>query len=96
MPYPEALWNHWRIPLGQLLLVKVQSPEEGWRVALETVQTVLFRWVVLRPSRSASVAQLRKLQLSAEDTGSRVLLLGKNKLPHWVCRETIELPDSVR
>lgn len=89
--YPEALWTQWRIPLSRLVMVKVALPEDVWRVALEAVQVGLFRWVVLRPSRSCPVSQLRKLQLSAEHGDVRVLLLTKHKLPHWVCQSSVEV-----
>jgi len=91
VPYPEALWTQWRIPLAQLVIAQVGSSEDVWQVALEAVQTGLFRWVVIRPSRICGAGQLRKLQLGAEYHGVRVLLLTKHKLPHWVCQSTVEV-----
>jgi hypothetical protein len=97
--YPEALWAQWRIPLSQVLLARLPSPDEVWRVSLEAVQSGIFQWVVIRPSRSCALGQLRKLQLCAERMRVRVLLLPKHKLPHWVCRASIEVaavPLSLR
>jgi hypothetical protein len=82
--YPGVLAYQWKIPLSRLVLAKVPDPNEVWRVGLEAIQTGLFSWVFLRPSRACPANHLRKLQLSAERTQSRVFLLSNLKLPHWM------------
>lgn len=84
--YPESLYHRWGVDPHRLLLVTLPEASDVWRVGLEAVQTGLFAWAFLRPSRGTSVAHLRKLQLEAEKTGTRVLLLLEQKLPNWMCR----------
>ena len=84
--YPAAVAHYWKIPLSRLLIVKTNKAEEVWKVGLEAIQTGLFGWSLLRPSQSCHPHHLRKLQLSAERTQSRVLILSNLKLPHWMLR----------
>lgn len=88
---PEGL-SQFRLPLQNFILVKPPSPREVWRVALESIQTGLFSWILLRPSAPCIPNALRKLQLSAEKTKSRVFIFPKQKLPHWTLRVSLELP----
>ena len=89
--YPEALYHFWQIPLSHLCLVCPPTPQEVWRVGLEAIQTGLFGWVFLRPSLPCHPSHLRKLQLHAEKTRTRVLLFSENKLPHWMCTLNVEV-----
>lgn len=83
--YPTVLASG-PLPLSRWLLVKTDKPEDVWKVGLEAIQTGLFGWILLRPSRACHPHHLRKLQLSAERTRSRVLILSSLKLPHWMMR----------
>lgn len=84
--YPAGLKEQGPVLLSRILLIQVNSPQEVWRVGLESVQTGLFDWVLLRPSRPCPLPFLRKLQLSSERMRSRVLILTRNKLPHWTLK----------
>lgn len=89
--YPPSLHHHWEIPLSQLLLVTVKNPLEVWKVGLEAIQTGLFAWALLRPSQACPSYFLRKFQLAAEQTKSKVLLLCNAKLPHWTLKASFEV-----
>jgi len=88
--YPPALLEG-KIPLYRILLVKTKEAIETWRAAIEAVQTGLFSWVLLRPSRGCSTGQLRKLQLLSEKSKSRVLVFPSTKLPHWMFKASLEI-----
>jgi len=70
--------------LEKLLLVYPPDAGEVWRVGLEAVQSGLFHWIVLRPSRASPIPQLRKLSLAAVRARARVLVICAEALPHWV------------
>jgi hypothetical protein len=89
--YPPVVYEHWRALLSRLLIVQTGDPMEVWRVGLESIQTGLFTWIFLRPSRACHPNYLRKIQLSAERTKSRVLLLCSHKLPHWTLKASFEV-----
>lgn len=92
--YPLPLYHH---PLGKqflsrLLIVKISEAKDVWKVGLEATQTGLFRFVFLRPSQTCQVPFLRKLQLAAERTQSRVLLLSQQEIPHWLLQASFVSP----
>lgn len=86
--YPPVLSSYW--PLSRFVLVKASSAKEVWTAGLEAVQSGLFDWVCLKASRGCEAAHLRKLQIQSERTESRVLLLPRQKLPHWPLKLSIE------
>lgn len=88
--YPPSL----RIDLNRLILVKAPHAREVWRTALEAVQTGLFGWVFLRPSQACQASTLRKFQLSAERTQTRVFILPPLKLPHWVFKISVNSDEQ--
>ena len=81
--YPPAL-NALGVPLTRVLSVKTNSSEEVWKTGLEALQTGLFSFVFLRPSKVCSTSTLRKLQLCSEQKKSKVFVLSDHKLPHWM------------
>ncbi len=85
--YPPTLHHHWNIPLDRLLLVRVNDALDVWRLSLEAIQTGLFQWTLLRPSRLCSTHSLRKLQLTAEATRCQVIVISEQRLPHWILRK---------
>ena len=89
--YPVALPFHCRTPVSRWLLVKARDPTETWKIALEAIQTGLFGFVFLRPSRSCDATHLRRLQLSSERTQTRIFLLGNLRFPHWVIKHSFEV-----
>jgi hypothetical protein len=88
--YPPALAQK-KIPLFRMLLVKTQDALSTWQASLEAIQTGLFEWIFLRPSKPCSPGYLRKLQLAAEKNHSRVLILSQEKLPHWLLKTSLEI-----
>lgn len=88
--YPPALLEK-KIPLHRMLFVKTKEALEVWRAAVEAVQTGLFSWVFLRPSRPCSTAQLRKLQLLSEKNKTKVFVFPSQKLPHWMFKASLEV-----
>jgi hypothetical protein len=92
--YPPAVVTQWKIPLAHLLLVKARDAPEVWRAGLEGVQTGLFAWIFLRPSRGCEAAHLRRLQLGAERTRTRVCLLTQARLPHWMMKARFEVENE--
>ncbi len=82
----EALHERGLISVERLLLVKTQTPEDVWRVGQEAVETALFGGVLLKPSRLCALGPLRKLQITAERTRTRVILLTRDRVPHWLCK----------
>lgn len=90
-PYPPLLAQRWEIPLSRLLLVKVHSAPDTWKVGLEAIQTGLFKWVFLRPSSPCPASHLRKLQLASERLETQVFILSNADLPHWPIRVRCEL-----
>ncbi len=87
--YTPSLHHHWNIPLDRLLIVRAPEPMEVWRLALDAIQTGLFRWALLRPSKLCSTGQLRKLQLTAEASQCQVIVVSGERLPHWVLRKKL-------
>lgn len=85
-PYPPLLARYWDLPLGRFLMVQPPSPAETWKAALEAVQTGIFGWVLVRPSRGGPPLAARRLQLAAEKTACRVLLLLDAPFPHWTLK----------
>jgi hypothetical protein len=92
--YTPTLHHHWNIPLERLLLVRVKDAMDVWRLALEAVQTGLFQWAILRPSRLCPTGYLRKIQLTAESTRCQIIVLSEERLPHWVLRKTKETKET--
>jgi len=88
--YPPALQGNRPIPLSRLVLVKVKIAEDVWKVGLETIQTGIFSWIFLRPSRGCSSIHLRKMQLECEKTKSRVVVLSQSNLPHWMFKFSLD------
>jgi len=89
--YPETIYSRSKIPLSRLLFVKVDVGKEAWRVTLESVQTGLFLWVLLRTQASPAPAFLRKLQLCAEKSKTRVMILSQTRLPHWTLKTSVDV-----
>ena len=83
VPYPHP-------SLPPLLIIKAPTSLDVWRVGLEATQTGLFENIILRPSASCPVAHLRRLQIHAERTRTRIFLLPRIKLPHWLIKNTYE------
>lgn len=83
VPYPEALWAKYQIPLDRLLIVRTPSAEETWRLGAEACSSGLFRALCLQPSGPTDGTTLRRLQLEAERHGVTVALLTDAELPHW-------------
>jgi hypothetical protein len=92
--YPPAL-QKWQIPLSQFLLIKTNGAMQSWKTTLEALQTGLFRWVFLRPSKPCDFVQLRKLQLEAEKRKASVFLFSQAKLPHWLFKKRLELTQPL-
>jgi len=92
--YPEALYHYWGIPLSRMLMIKAPSSEEVWRTSLDAVQTGLFTWVLVKAEQSGTPAQMRKLQLTAEKTRTKVLILCQSKLPHWTLKISVKVPPE--
>lgn len=92
--YPEPLHYYWKIPLARFVQVSAPGPPEVWRLGLESVQTGLFEWVFLRTEQVCHPTFLRKLQLSAERTTTRVLILCQKKLAHWTLKSHLQLEES--
>jgi hypothetical protein len=86
--YPPAL-NALGIPLSKVLTVKTQNSDEVWKTALEALQTGLFSFVFLRPSKICSTSDLRKLQLWAERKKAKVFVLSDHPLPHWTLKKKV-------
>lgn len=93
--YPEALHHYWSVPLSRMLLVQVPTSEIVWQTLLDAVQTGLFHWVLVKTGKSGSPAQMRKLQLSAEKTKTKVLILCQSPLPHWTLKTSVAVPADV-
>lgn len=89
--YPEPLYYYWRIPLARFLQVSAPGPPDVWRLGLESVQTGLFEWVFLRTEQACHSTFLRKLQLAAERTETRVLILCQKNLAHWTLKSHLQL-----
>lgn len=83
VPYPEALWARYHVPLDRLLIVKTPSAEETWRLGAEACGSGLFRALCLQPSQGTDGTTLRRLQLEAERHAVIVALLTNAELPHW-------------
>ena len=83
VPYPEALWAQYQIPLDRLLIVRTPTACETWRLGAEACGTGLFRALCLQPSAPTDGTTLRRLQLEAERHGVTVALLTNASLPHW-------------
>ncbi|MFM8314559.1 MAG: hypothetical protein ACKOA8_09765 [Deltaproteobacteria bacterium] len=81
--YPPSL-NALGVPLSRVLSVKTETSEQVWRTGLEAIQTGLFSFVFLRPSKPCSTVVLRKLQLWSERKKIKVFVLSDHKLPHWM------------
>ncbi len=77
------------LPLPQLILLTPPNAQECWRVAIEAAQSGLFTWILFRPSRIPDVSTSRRLQLAAERSSTRVLILAELDLPHWVLKATV-------
>jgi len=92
--FPETLSQRFHFPLQQLVLAKVPTALDVWKVALEATQSGLFGWIFLRPSRGCPPAFLRKLQLHSERMRSRIIILCPEKLPHWLLKTSWELEES--
>jgi len=86
--YPPAL-KVLGIPLSRVLTVKTETSDEVWKTALEAIQTGLFSFVFLRPSKTCPTASLRKLQLWAERKKNKVFVLSDHSLPHWTIKKKI-------
>jgi hypothetical protein len=86
--YPPAL-NALGIPLSKVLTVKTETSQQVWKTGLEAIQTGLFSFVFLRPSKPCTTPDLRKLQLCAERKKNKVLVLSDHKLPHWTLKKKI-------
>jgi hypothetical protein len=100
--YPESLYHLWNIPLSRLLLVSVghvphhqDGHQEIWKVVLESIQTGLFLWILIRTSSSCHPSYLRKIQIEAERAQCRVLLLGSQKMPHWILKAKVEVDANL-
>ena len=93
--YPEAIQQYWNIPLSRMLLIRAPSTEEVWRTALDAVQTGLFAWIFLKTERSGQSAQMRKLQLAAEKTKTRILILCQARIPHWNLKASIQVTPEI-
>jgi hypothetical protein len=91
--YPESVILQ-GIPLSRLLMVKVMTSSEAWKIALEAMQTGLFAWLLLRTAKPCLPAHLRKLQLCAEQNQSRMLLLSQASIPHWTLKAFVAVNDS--
>lgn len=89
--FPETLSHRYAFPLQQLVIAKVPTPADAWKVALEGVQAGLFGWIFLRSSRGCPPAFLRKLQLASSRAQARVLIFCPEKLPHWLLKTTLEI-----
>lgn len=89
--YPEALYYYWEIPLSRVLLVRPPTSMEVWKTAVDAAQTGLFAWIIVKTETSCDTTRARKLQLVAEKTKTRVLLLSHSKLPHWTLRASIRV-----
>ena len=92
--FPEALSQHLVLPLQQFVLAKVPSAADVWKVTLEGIQSGLFGWIFLRSSRGCPPAFLRKLQLHAERSHARVVILCEEKLPHWLLKTSWEIDET--
>ena len=86
--YPPTLQAH-HIPFGQLLIIKAKDPDSVWKTSLEAMQTGLFSFVIMRPSRPCPAHYLRNLQLCAERKQVKVLILCDERLPHWTLKATL-------
>jgi hypothetical protein len=86
--YPPAL-KVLAIPLSRVLTVKTETSDQVWKTGLEAIQTGLFSFVFLRPSKTCPTASLRKLQLWAERKKSKVFVLSDHSLPHWTLKKKI-------
>ena len=86
--YPPAL-KVLGIPLSRVLTVKTETSDQVWKTGLEAIQTGLFSFVFLRPSKTCPTASLRKLQLWAERKKSKVFVLSDHSLPHWTIKKKI-------
>jgi len=86
--YPPAL-KVLGIPLSRVLTVKTDSSDQVWKTGLEAIQTGLFSFIFLRPSKTCPTANLRKLQLWAERKKSKVFVLSDHSLPHWTIKKKI-------
>jgi len=89
--FPETLSRRTAFPLQHFVLAKVPSAPEVWKVTLEGIQSGLFGWIFLRSSRGCPPAFLRKLQLQAERSKSRVVILCEEKLPHYLMKTSWEI-----
>jgi hypothetical protein len=83
--YPPAL-NLFSIPLSRFLMVKTPDSPSAWNTALEALQTGLFAFIFLRPSKLCHSSQLRRMQLLSEKLKAKVFLLSAEKLPHWTIK----------
>lgn len=88
--YPPALLEK-KVPLSRMLLVKTQEAKETWRAAIEAVQTGLFSWIFLKPSKGCGQGQIRKLRLLADKAKTRVLVFPSERLPHWMFKMNLEI-----
>ncbi|MSP18850.1 MAG: hypothetical protein EXR74_04695 [Bdellovibrionales bacterium] len=86
--YPPAL-HALGIPLSRVLIIKTTTPEQVWKTGLESLQTGLFSFIFLRPSKICPTAHLRKLQLSSERKKAKVFVLSDHKLPHWTLKASL-------
>lgn len=93
--YTPSLHHKWNLSLDRLLLVRVTNAMDVWRLALEAIQTGLFQFAILRPSKLCPPNYLRKLQLTAESTRCQVIVLSEERLPHWVLRKSVSHARSV-
>jgi hypothetical protein len=95
VPYPEALWAKYRLPLERLLIVRTPNAEETWRLGAEACGSGLFRALCLQPSAPTDGTTLRRLQLEAERHGVTVALLTDASLPHWTLTARWWVPSDV-
>ena len=93
VPYPEALWAKYRLPLERLLVVRTPNAEETWRLGAEACRSGLFRALCLQPSAPTDGTTLRRLQLEAERHGVTIALLTDAALPHWTLRARWWVPS---
>ena len=92
--FPETLSRRTPFPLQHFVLAKVPSAADVWKVTLEGIQSGLFGWIFLRSSRGCPPAFLRKLQLQAERSRARVVIVCEEKLPHYLIKTSWELDNE--
>jgi hypothetical protein len=89
--YAPALYAHAGVDLQTAVFAKAENAAQTWGLALEALQTGLFKDIFLKPSEACRPAVIRKMQLVAENVRCRVFVFSKFNLPHWFFRASYSI-----